>query len=70
MNKKYPDGAKSVRPRSATLTEIVRILSLSGVARSEERWEQIATHMAKWISPDSTCNELSLKRKSFGAEWY
>ena len=58
----YDDGAKSVSPEAATMKKIVGILSLSGVARSEDQWEQTATHMAEWISPDSTCNELSLKK--------
>lgn len=31
------------------------------MARSEERWKEIAKHMAIWISPENTCNALSLK---------
>lgn len=42
------------------MKKIVEILSRSGAARSQDNWERIATHMAEWISPDSTCNELLL----------
>ena len=44
----------------AAMKEVIIILSRSGVARSEESWRRIATHLAEWISPDSTCNDSSL----------